>query len=218
MQHFSRLTMLTVALGLGITCILTPSAALAHEHRDVAGGKYDFAVGFINEPALQNEPNGIDLTVLDKATQQPVEGVEKTLKASVAFGGGQAREFPLRPRFRMPGMYTADLIPTRNGSYIFTFSGTINGDQINEKFESGPGRFNDVQSASELQFPVANPAPSELQAQLGEARQQAATANPMALIGLGLGVLALLLAALALFSRRAARSDGRLAAGGSRVG
>lgn len=181
-----------------------PGPVLAHEHRDVAGGKYDFSVGFIVEPALQNEPNGIDLTVLDKATQQPVEGVEKTLKASIAFGGGQAKEFPLRTRFRMPGKYTADLIPTRSGSYVFTFSGTVSGDPVNEKFESGPGRFSDVQSMSELQFPVANPAPSELQAQLSEARQQAATATTMALAGLGLGVLALLLTIFVLVTRRPA--------------
>jgi hypothetical protein len=218
MRRFIQLTALALALGLAGPLLSAPIPALAHEHRDVAGGKYDFTVGFINEPALQNEPNGIDLTITDKATQQPVEGAEKTLKATIAFGGGQPKEFPLRARFRMPGKYTADVIPTRNGSYVFTFNGTVNGDQVNEKFESGPGRFNDVQSSADLQFPVANPAPADLQAQLAEARQQAASANTMALAGVGLGILALLAAAFAIFSRRPTASRaGSMATEGSRA-
>src|ERR671933_347783 len=110
--------------------LLVPGAALAHERRDV--GKLQFVVGWIGEPALQGEPNGIDLRITDKASGQPVEGAEKTLKASVAFGGGQPKEFPLRARFGQKGAYTADLIPTRSGTYLFTFSGTINGQNVNE--------------------------------------------------------------------------------------
>jgi hypothetical protein len=212
MQRLTRASLFALALALGTSLLQSPPAALAHEHRDIAGGKYELTVGFITEPALQNEPNGIDLTVIDKTTNQPVEGVEKTLKATVAFGGGQPKEFPLRTRFRMPGKYTADLIPTRAGTYIFTFSGTIDGAQVNERFESGPGRFNDVQSVSELQFPVANPAPSDLQQAVSEARAQAATANTMGMAGLALGIVALLLAGYSILSRRAAGAPARAVA------
>jgi hypothetical protein len=196
------LPLAVAAAGLVGSLFLSPSPALAHERRDV--GPYQFTVGFIGEPALEGEPNGIDLRIVDKASQKPVEGAEKTLKAAVAFGGGQAKEFPLRARFGQPGAYTADLIPTRAGSYVFTFTGTIDGQNVNEKFESGPGRFNDVITATDLQFPVANPSASQLQQQLADARQQASTANTMAMAGLAAGVLGLLLAAYALFSRRSA--------------
>ena len=194
--------MLPAVLALAILPITSPSPAHAHEWRDV--GKYQLVVGFIHEPAYQDEPNGIDLRITDRETQQPVEGAERTLKAAVAFGGGQPREFPLRARFGMPGSYTADLIPTRSGTYVFTFSGDVNGQAVNERFESGPGRFNDVEAATALQFPVAEPSPGELQQALNEARQQAATANTMAMAGLATGLLSLLLAGYLLLARRAA--------------
>ena len=217
MRRLSIFSGLVLVLSLGGLVLQAPTPVLAHERRDVAGGKYQLSVGFINEPAIQNEPNGIDLTITDKATQKPVEGAEKTIKASVAFGGGQAKDFPIRARFGMPGKYTADLIPTRAGTYVFTFSGTINGDQINEQFESGPGRFDDVQPATSLQFPVANPAPADLQQAVNDARSQAATANTLGMAGLALGVIALLVAGYALFSRRSAAKAPVALAQGSRA-
>src|SRR5688572_12391090 len=138
MRRFMQLSALAIGVSVAST-LVSPSAALAHERRDV--GKYQFVVGFVQEPALQGEPNGIDLRITDRDTQQPVEGAERTLKATIALGGGQAKEFALRGVFRTPGAYTADVIPTRSGAYVFNFTGTIDGQQVNERFESGPGRF-----------------------------------------------------------------------------
>src|SRR5919202_2099787 len=115
MRRLSIFSGLVLVLSLGGLVLQAPTPVLAHERRDVASGKYQLSVGFINEPAIQNGPNGIDLTITDKATQKPVEGAEKTIKASIAFGGGQAKDFPIRARFGMPEKYTADLIPTRAG-------------------------------------------------------------------------------------------------------
>jgi hypothetical protein len=193
--------------GLAIVLVLTssclyPAAALAHERREV--GDYQLVVGFINEPALQGEPNGIDLRVIKRETQQPVEGIQSTLKAAIAFGGGQPKELPLRARFGMPGSYTGDVLPTRPGAYVFTFSGTIEGQQINERFESGPGRFNDVEAATAVQFPVTEPSAGELQQALNEARQQAATASTLAVAGVAAGLFSLLLSGYLLLARRPA--------------
>jgi hypothetical protein len=207
----------TPALGIGLACtlLLAPAAALAHERRDV--GRYQFVVGFISEPAIQGQPNGIDLTVTDKQTQQPVEGLEKSLKASIAFGGGQPKEFPLRARFQMPGHYTADLIPTRAGTYIFIFTGDAGGQAMNERFESGPGRFDDVEAATALQFPAADPSPAQLQQALDQARQQASTANTMAMAGLAVGALSLLLAGYVLLTRRSVARGRAVAPQGGRA-
>ncbi|MCC7107158.1 MAG: hypothetical protein IT307_18655 [Chloroflexi bacterium] len=209
LHQLSRWLFLTLAAGLAVP-LLAPTPALAHERRDV--GPYQLVVGFTGEPAIQGQPNGIDLRITDRATQQPVEGAEKSLKATIAFGGGQAKEFPLRAVFQKPGAYTADLIPTRAGAYVFTFAGTINGQQVNEKFESGPGRFNDVQAASSLQFPTAEPAAADLQRSLDEARQQAQTANTLAVAGLVVGVLSLALAGFLLATRRSAAQQSRAVA------
>jgi hypothetical protein len=198
----------------GLLPLLAPGTALAHERRAV--GPYTFVVGFLGEPALQGEPNGIDLRITRTDGGAPVEGADKTLKAAVAFGGGQPKEFPLRARFGTPGAYTADLIPTKAGSYLFTFSGTIDGTPVNEKFESGPGRFDDVKATDQLQFPEVVPAPAQLsatvksadeRAQAAEARAAAAEgqlgrAQALSTAGAVLGLLGLAAGGWALLSRR----------------
>ena len=185
-----------------LMAIALPGTALAHERRQV--GPYTLVVGFLEEPALAGQLNGVDLRITRTDGGEPVLGAENTLKVAIAFGGGQPREFPLRARFGQPGAYTADLIPTRPGSYLFTFSGTVEGTPVNQRFESGPGRFNDVEPAEKLQFPEAAPAPEQLAAAMRGAEERAAAAegrarqalvlgaagSALGLLGLGLGALA----------------------------
>lgn len=177
----------TLALLLGA---LLPPAASAHERRTVAG-KYQFVVGFLTEPAFNNETNGLDLRVtIPGENNKPVEGLEKTLKATVIVGGG-ARTMPLtlQTRFGQPGAYAAYFVPTRVGSYIFHITGTLEGTPIDERFESGPGRFNDVQSTEPLQFPDKVGDPATMARDLQAARDDLATTRLLAIGGLALGVL-----------------------------
>lgn len=180
--------------------VALPATASAHERRDV-GGKYQFVVGFISEPALVGEPNGVDLRITNKETNQPVQGAEKTIKVAVQFGGGSPKEMPLRARFGQLGAYTADLIPTRAGAYIFTFTGDLEGTAVNEKFESGPGRFNDVEAADKLQFPETVPYAGELQRQVRDAEARAQQATTFAYAGVGLGLLGTVVGLAALLRR-----------------
>jgi hypothetical protein len=152
----------TAALVAALALLLLSgtSTASAHERRTVAG-KYVFVVGFLNEPPLVEEPNGIDLRVTNAQTNEPVEGLEKTLKAEIIVGD-QKKTVDLRARFGQKGAYTADIIPTKAGTWVFRFFGTVEGTPVDERFESGPGRFNDVQPKSDLQFPVQLPTLGEL--------------------------------------------------------
>lgn len=183
-----------------------PGTALAHERRVVAG-KYQFVVGFLNEPAVQGQLNGVDLRVTSTETNQPVTGLEKTLKVRVRAGGGPEKEFDLQPRFNMPGAYAAYFIPSRAGGYVFTFVGTIDGQQINEVFQSGPGRFDDVRPADELAFPpvaALDPAQvdqtvsalsrrvADLEGASGRLTALAAAGLGLGLVGTGLGLAGLL--------------------------
>lgn len=184
---------------------ITPGAVLAHERREV--GKYLFVVGFSTEPALQAEPNGAQVTVtVPSENARPIEGLADSLKVSVAFGGGQPREFRLRSVFGTPGRYVSDFIPTRAGSYVFTFSGSIEGTQVSERFESGPGRFNDVEPADAIQFPEAIPPANEAvriaraaSDDAAEAQAMVAQARTIAIGGVGVGALGLMLGLGALF-------------------
>jgi hypothetical protein len=193
------------AVGLLGTALafIAPGTASAHERRTVAGD-YTFVVGFLKEPAFQDETNGIDLRVT-KSGDQPVEGLEKTLKAEVVVGPNTL-PLDLNPRFRVPGAYNGEFVPTRPGTYSFRFTGTIEGQPVNEVFESGPGRFNDVQAVGPLQFPDKVPSGAELQRAVAAAESRASTATTLAAIGLAVGLLGALLAAWSLTSRRRAPS------------
>lgn len=189
-----RLVMVSFALALGVTLMLTQVVS-AHERRTV--GKYEFVVGFLNEPAYVGQPNAIDLRVTDTEAKKPVEGLEKTLQVEVIFGG-KALPVQLRSRFGQPGAYAGDLIPTKPGAYIFHFTGTIEALKIDEKFESGPGRFGEVEDTSPLQFPEKVAAPLEMATQLKAAQAAAANAQTFAYVGIAVGVLGGILGALGL--------------------
>ena len=142
----------------------------AHEHRDV--GDYTFVVGFIHEPAISEELNGLSLRVTqaqapDAAQATPVgeaatpaaepvavgvEGLESTLQAEVIYGD-QKMTLTLAPAWKDPGAYQAWFIPTQPGDYSFHIWGTINGQQVDETFTSSPDGFDSVQDPTTLLFP-----------------------------------------------------------------
>ncbi|MCC7447537.1 MAG: hypothetical protein IT324_08985 [Anaerolineae bacterium] len=173
----------------------------AHERRTV-GGKYDVEVGWDKEPAYVNQPNAAVITIYKAGTQDAVTGVEQTLKVRIAFGGGQPKEFPLRASFNKKGQYTAEIVPTRAGSYIFTFVGEIEGTPVNEAFESGPGRFDDVDDMAALQFPQPAPDPLMLANQIRTAQNDAANARLFGIIGIAVGIIGVVVGGAALATRR----------------
>jgi hypothetical protein len=202
-----------VALSVALMVLAaTPLLASAHERRAV--GNYSFLVGFNDEPAIQGQPNGAQLTVTDpNNNNQPVEGLASTLKATVAFGGGQPKDFPMASVFGKPGVYVAYFIPTRAGTYIFNFTGTVNGQQVNELFESGPGRFSDVDAVAGLQFPDTIPLSNDVARtaqsaadQAGQAQAAADSARNVGVIGVLVGVLGVILGGIGLLAASNRRS------------
>lgn len=184
-----------------LAAILMPLVVSAHEHRDV--GKYEFVVGFMNEPAFEGEQNGIWVQITEKATSRPVENLAESLKAQVIFGD-QQRDMELEPAWGEKGVYTADFYPTSSGDYTFRFTGEIEGTTVDEKFTSSPDGFNSVQPVSELQFPAKVPTANEAAAQIAAAQATARTATILGGAGLALGLLSTVVALLALRSRSAA--------------
>jgi hypothetical protein len=206
-QHI--LLSLTLAVGLLLAAAV---AASAHERRVVAG-KYQFVVGFINEPAYADSLNAVDLTINEQAgSNPPVEGADKTLKAEIVVGPNKL-PVELRPRFRMPGKYAAYFMPTKEGAYTFHFFGTIGNDQVDESFTSSPTGFDEVKALQPLQFPLQHPAVEAVQRDLTQqaaarttaADEHATLARNIALGGVAVGVLGLALAVWALLQVMALR-------------
>jgi hypothetical protein len=189
---------------LAVLCaaLLTPSISLAHERRTIGAGKYDVVVGWDIEPAYVSQKNAASIRISRSGTNpaEPVTGAEKSLKIEIR-QGAQTKSFDLRAAFGQPGYYLADIVPTRDGDYVWTFVGAIDSDQINEKFDTADGKFNAVQPATAVQFPIAAPDPATMVSELQATRAAAQSAQTVGLIGVGVGVLALLAAVVVWLSR-----------------
>src|ERR687883_225772 len=170
--------LLPAALLAAVT--LLPTGAFAHEHRTIGNGKYDVTVGWDVEPAYAGLKNGASIRIAQAGSNPPVpvEGADKTLKVQIR-QGATTREFPLRAVFGQPGYYAADFVPTRAGDYQLTFVGSINGDQVNETFDTADGKFDKVEPATSLDFPLAVPDPGQQSAAAAWAtRPRAAVPQP----------------------------------------
>jgi hypothetical protein len=141
------------ALAIVVTSFaFTSNVALGHERRTV--GPYTFVVGWINEPSYVGLLNSLDLTVTETSGAKPVEGLDKTLKADVTYGGlTTPQPLTLAARFGQPGKYTGYVMPTKVGEYTFHITGTVGTMNIDEKFTSGPGRFGSIEPTEPLQYP-----------------------------------------------------------------
>jgi hypothetical protein len=181
MHHDWRPQCWLLAILLPVLVSATRTAG-AHERREV--GAYQLVVGFLTEPAFEGLKNGVDLRVLARETQQPVEGLERTLQVELTYvPNGVAKVLRLRTIYREPGHYTADLIPTVPGHYRFRFFGTLAETPVNETFNSraGGGQFDDVDASADLQFPERLPALREMQSAIRGTQQTVQQAQDAAL-------------------------------------
>ena len=71
--------------------------AVARETRPLAD-RFSVEIGFINEPAIQADTNGIWLRVTEG--EEPVTGMEQTLQAEVIFGDRTVMSYLLYPIVR----------------------------------------------------------------------------------------------------------------------
>jgi hypothetical protein len=173
---------------------INSNVALGHERRVV--GPYTFVVGWLNEPAYVNAINSLDLTVTETNGGKAIEGLDKTLKADLTFGGiTSAQPLTLAARFGMPGHYSGYVLPTRVGDYTFRITGTVGATNVDEKFESGPGRFGSIESTDPLQYPQKLVSNTDLAARLDQLQT-------LVIAGIVLGGLALLASAAGLVMRR----------------
>ncbi len=194
-----------MALGLTLLALLAyVSTASAHEHREV--GDYEITIGFTGEPALVGEPNGLDLRVQlghgDDGT--PVEGLDETLKAEIRYGD-QSMPLDLREVWNTPGAYTSDVIPSAEGAYTFHITGTIEGNEIDETFTSGPETFAEVGGVEALTFPAAGATDADADSAVQDAQDDADSARMLATIAIAVGAAGLALGVIGMAAARRAR-------------
>lgn len=183
------------------TLIALGSPAIAHEQRQV--GPYTIEIGWRDEPALAGLLNAVELEIRETANGRGVDGLAKTLTVAVTFGGSTTAFEPSLRSFGAndPGHYVADLIPTAAGDYLFRLRGKIGAQDINELFESGPGRFDPVRSAASVAFPAQEALDPSAARELRALRETADQTRAVAFAGLLLGAVSLALAVVGLRRR-----------------
>jgi len=176
-----------VAVVMASLGILADPAA-AHESRTV--GPYTFVVGWISEPAILGQSNGLDLTVTETAGGTPIDGLEKSLLAEVIVGGGaRTRSLHLAPDSDKAGHYTSGFVPTRTGDYTFHITGTAGTTKVDEKFESGPNRFEAVTDIVPLEFPDQLPTAADLAKQIADVNSRLAVAIAVGALALVISIV-----------------------------
>jgi hypothetical protein len=159
--------------------------ASAHGHIEV--GEYELTIGFHSEPALQGEPNGLDLFVAVHETGEPVNGLEDSLQAEISYGRAR-KTLRLRPQFGQDGAYTADLLLTEAGDYTFRIFGDIQGTPVDVSLTSGPDTFSPVEPKAAISFPGEEPSASALGASVDAAANAARLALLIGVVAAVFGV------------------------------
>ena len=167
---------------------------LAHERVEL--GPYVVVVGWVKEPAIVGERNGLFLQFTQD--EEPVEGVAATLDAELQYAGRTFRA-NLEPT-ETPGIYTAELLPTVRGQYSIRLFGSVGELEIDEIIDP-----EEVFPASRIQFPETQPSLGELQKEtdqkINELESQLQVARLSAFAALGVAVVGVALAGFSLRRR-----------------
>lgn len=138
-----------VALFLVVTLLLSflafnPGPVLAHE--EVSFGDINVVAGWVDEPPLVNQLNGVLLIITQVSNGQPVNNalaqVDVTLQK-----GAETRPLEFQPT-EEAGTYTATILPTQTGQYAVVMRGTIAGQAIDGQIE-----IEDVEDTARFTFP-----------------------------------------------------------------
>jgi len=216
---------LAAAAAAVLATMAVPGAALAHG--SAGRGDLEMTIGFAEEPAYAGLPNAVQLVLTHDG--EPVTDLGDGLRVEVSFGDQTSEPMRLEPWFEVggegtPGEYRAPFTPSQPGPYTFHFTGTVEGEDVDETMSSGPETFSEVVDIASSEFP-ATEAPSaqeladrieqesgrtrdaaEAAASAASAAEDAAdaasSAKTLGLIGLVFGSAGLVLALSALAWRR----------------
>ena len=97
-------------------------------------------------------------------TANRVAGLASTLRVELMhISTSSSVEMTLTEKFDDPGHYIAEFIPTAPGDYRVRFFGSIEGNPVNETFDSGPDTFDTVIPSDAIQFPIVLESNREIQ-------------------------------------------------------
>src|SRR5918992_1635398 len=140
-----------VALFLAALLVLpflafNPAPVLGHE--EVIIGDIRIVGGWVDEPPLVNQLNGIVLTITQVSNGQPVNNALAQLDITLQ-KGTETRPLDFQPT-EEAGSYTATIFPAQIGQYAIVMRGTIAEQAIDRKI-----KIEDVENTARFAFPPA---------------------------------------------------------------
>ncbi|MGH9964651.1 MAG: hypothetical protein ACRD5E_07480 [Nitrososphaeraceae archaeon] len=124
-----------------------PQMAFAHQTSKY--GNYTLEYGWIEEPVLIDEINDIvvGVTTDSENSSSPVRNALAEMDIKVKYGG-ITKDLAFVPSQEEAGLYEAEILPTRLGSYDLVVNGTIKGQVISDEVQ-----IEDVESKDKISFP-----------------------------------------------------------------
>jgi hypothetical protein len=175
-------------------CLLALSVLLlnfqpAFAHEGITVGDYEIVYGWVNEPPIAGQRNGVEIFVNDTSggSEQPVEEqIVQSLVVELTYGA-ESKTLTLEPVFDTPGAFDATVIPTIPGLYSLKFSGTVGDTAVDAEVE-----LEEVQTADAVQFPRgASTEPAQQNVAAGTADWLIWLSLLLGICGVGLGAVAL---------------------------
>ena len=166
-------------------CMALAVIGIASAHTTVHNGPYNVEVGWLDEPPIVGQMNGIVMNLsTNDAAATPVTTSTSGLTMTVSYGG-QSKVLTLQPLGEdTPGQYVAPILPSVAGLYTVDVTGTLGTTAV--KVEAQP---EEVLSPDTVQFPSA--AATSSGNSLGLAGWLGVAGLVIALAAVVLGILAL---------------------------
>jgi hypothetical protein len=159
--------------------------SIASAHTTVHNGPYNVEIGWLDEPPIVGQMNGIIMNLSTNDTAATMVTTSTSGLTMTVSYGGQSKVLTLQPLAEdTPGQYVAPILPTVAGLYTVDVTGTLGTTAV--KVEVQP---EEVLAPDSVQFPTAAPATSGNG--LGLAGWLGLAGLVIALVAVVIGVLAL---------------------------
>jgi hypothetical protein len=151
-----------------IPLLLFSSMPNAFAHEELIVGDIKIVGGWVDEPPLLNQLNGVVLTITRNSTGEPITNAVAQLDVTVQ-KGSLTKTLDFLPA-EEPGTYVGEILPTQVGQYAVLFRGSVAGQEINSQIE-----IEDVEDTRQFEFPPSQPGSGPVTDDIIEQLQQVIT-------------------------------------------